>query len=148
MRFRGVVELGGRTATGVEVPADVVAALGSSRRPPVLVTIGGHTYPSTVASTGGRFMLPISAENRRWAGVAAGDEVEVDVVLDTSERVVTVPPDFGAALDAEPDARACFDRLPYSHQLRWVLHVDEAKAQDTRDRRIAKAVTELRQGRG
>jgi antitoxin component of MazEF toxin-antitoxin module len=82
MRFRTTVELGGRTATGMRVPPEVVEALGAGKKPPVRVTIGGHTYRSTVATRGGVYLLPISAENRAGAGVAAGDEVEVDVELD------------------------------------------------------------------
>jgi Domain of unknown function (DUF1905) len=65
--------LGGKTATGIPVPTDVVDRLGQGKRPPVRVTINGHTYRSTVASRGGEFMLPISAEHRGEAGVAAGD---------------------------------------------------------------------------
>jgi hypothetical protein len=143
MRFRSVIELGGRTATGIPVPDDVVAALGGGRRPPVRVSVGGHTYRSSIAARGGRFLLPLSAENRQAAGVAAGDEVEVDVELDTQPREVEVPPDLAAALCAAPDAAAAFDRLPYSHRLRWVLSVEDAKTQQTRQRRVAKAVEAL-----
>lgn len=64
MKFRTLVELGGKTATGLRVPPGVVAALGSSRKPAVMVTIGGYTYRSTVASRGGAFMIPLSAEHR------------------------------------------------------------------------------------
>ena len=88
MRFRATVELGGKTATGIEVPEDVVAALGSGNRPPVTVTIGGHTYRTTVARMGGRFLIPLSAENRTGAGVAAGDQVDVDIALDSGPREV------------------------------------------------------------
>lgn len=83
MRFRATIQLNGKTATGIPVPAEVVASLGPSKRPAVRVTIGGHTYRSTVASMGGEFMLPISSENRMSAGVAAGDEVNVDLERDT-----------------------------------------------------------------
>jgi Bacteriocin-protection, YdeI or OmpD-Associated/Domain of unknown function (DUF1905) len=144
MRFRSTVELGGRTATGIPVPDDVVTALGAGRRPAVRVTVGGHTYRSTVAARGGRFLVPLSAEHREGAGVAAGDEVEVDLELDTEPREVAVPPDLAAALDAEPAARSAFDRLAYSHRLRWVLSVEDAKSAATRQRRVAKAVEELR----
>jgi hypothetical protein len=113
MRFRAVLELNGRTATGVEVPGEVVAALDPSRRPAVKVTINGHSYGSTVAAMGGRFMLPVSAENRTAAGVAAGDEVEVELVLDSAPRVVTVPDDLRAALDAAPVAAQRFAALSY-----------------------------------
>ncbi|HSH80217.1 MAG TPA: DUF1905 domain-containing protein, partial [Herpetosiphonaceae bacterium] len=105
MTFRAIVELGGKTATGISVPPEIVAALGSSKRPAVQLTINGHTYRSTVAPLGGAFMLPVSAEVRAAAGIAAGDEVEVDVELDTAPREVTVPPDFAEALDGDADAR-------------------------------------------
>ena len=146
MRFRATVELGGKTATGIRVPAEVVARLGPSKRPAVRVTINGHTYRSTVAPLGGAHMLPVSAEIRERAGVAAGDEVEVDIELDTEPREVTVPPDFAAALDRDADARRSFDGLSYSNKRRYVLSIEEAKTDETRQRRIAKAIATLRAG--
>ncbi len=71
----------GKTATGIEVPPEIVAELGSSRQPRVHVTIGRHTYANSVFSRGGRFLIPVSAENRELAGVAAGDEIEVGLAL-------------------------------------------------------------------
>ncbi|RZS29684.1 uncharacterized protein DUF1905 [Herbihabitans rhizosphaerae] len=144
MKFHATLELGGKTATGIEVPVDVVETLGSGKRPPVHVTINGHTYRSTVASMGGRYMLPVSAEQRGKAGVAAGDELEVTVELDTEPRTVEIPEDFATALDASPAARAFFDTLSYSHQLRHVLAIEGAKAPETRQRRITKAIDLLR----
>ena len=126
MRFRSVVRLGGKTATGIPVPDEVVEGLGKGKRPPVRATINGHTYRSTVASVGGQFMLPISTENRESAGVAAGDEVEVDIELDTEPREVTVPPDFAEALDSEAGARRFFDGLSYSKKQRFVLPIEQA----------------------
>ncbi|MFC0447222.1 YdeI/OmpD-associated family protein [Rhodococcus jostii] len=146
MRFRTTIELGGKTATGFRIPDAVVEELGSGKRPAVRVTIGSHTYRTTVAPMGGVFMIPLSAENRTGAGVAAGDEVDVDVELDTEPRVVTVPADFAAALDRQPDARKAFDALSYSNQRRHVLSIEGAKTDETRQRRIGKAVDALRQG--
>jgi hypothetical protein len=143
MRFTTTVELGGKTATGLRVPAEVVEALGSGKRPPVTVTVNGHSYRSTVAAYGGDCFLPLAAEHRTAAGVAAGDTVSVDVELDTAPRVVEVPADLAAALDAEPDARRRFDALSYSHQRRHVLAVEGAKAAATRERRVAAAVAML-----
>jgi len=143
MRFRAVLELAGRTATGIEVPAEVVAALGSSKRPAVQVTINGHSYGSTVAVMGGRYLLPVSAENRAAAGIAAGDEVDVELVLDTAPRVVTVPEDLQAALAASPVAGERFAALSYSHQRAHVLSVEGAKAADTRARRVTKVIDTL-----
>lgn len=147
MRFRARIEQGGRTATGLEVPADVVDALGSGRRPAVRVTLAGHTYRSTVGSMGGRFMLPVSAEIRQVTGVAADDEVDVDIELDLEPRVLEVPADLAAALDADPAARQFFDALSYSNRRRHVMAMDQAKTDDTRRRRIAKAVDLFRAGR-
>ncbi len=147
MRFRTTLELGGKTATGFRVPADVVARLGPTKRPAVRVTINGHTYRSTVAVYGGDFLVGVSAENREAAGVAAGDEVDVDIELDTAPREVVLPADFAAALDGDLDARRFFDSLSYSNKRRHVLAIEDAKTAETRQRRIAKAVTALREGR-
>jgi Bacteriocin-protection, YdeI or OmpD-Associated/Domain of unknown function (DUF1905) len=147
VRFHSVVQLGGKTATGIPVPEQVVTSLGSSKRPPVRVTINGHTYRSTLASRGGQFMLPLSAENRTSAGVAAGDEVEVDIELDTAPREVTVPPDLAEALEREVDAKRYFEGLSYSQKQRHVLPIEQAKTAETRQRRIDKALSMLREGR-
>ena len=147
MRFHSVVQLGGKTATGIPVPEEVVTSLGSSKRPPVRVTINGHTYRSTLASRGGQFMLPISAENRASAGVAAGDEVEVDIELDTAPREVTVPPDLAEALERDVVAKRYFEGLSYSQKQRHVLPIEQAKTAETRQRRIDKALSMLREGR-
>lgn len=147
MKFRTTIELGGKTATGFEVPTDVVDALGRGKRPPVTVTIGSHTYPSTVAVMDGRYLVPLSAENREAAGVAAGDEVEVELTLDETARSVDVPDDFAAALDADPAARRTFDGLSNSNRKWHVLQVTGAKTDETRARRIVKSVAMLREGR-
>jgi len=147
VRFRSTVELGGKTATGLPVPAEVVEALGSGRKPAVRVTIGGHTYRSTVATRGGVYMLPLSGENRTAAGVTAGDAVDVDVELDDQPREVAVPDDLAAALAEDDAARTAFEGLPYSHRQRHVLAIEGAKAPETRQRRVAKALEMLREGR-
>jgi VIT1/CCC1 family predicted Fe2+/Mn2+ transporter len=148
MRFTTTVELHGKTATGMAVPPEVVEALGGGRKPAVTVTVGGHSYRSSIASMGGRYLIPLSGERRTAAGVAAGDEVEVEVELDTAPREVEVPADLAAALAAEPAARARFERLSYSHQLRHVLAVEGAKAEATRQRRVAAAVATLAEEAG
>jgi hypothetical protein len=148
VKFKTTIQLEGKTATGFRVPAEVVAVLGKGKKPPVTVAIGGHTYRSTVAAYGDVFMLPLSAENREAAGVAAGDEVEVDLELDTAPREVVVPPDFALALDAAPEAKRFFDGLSYSQRRWFVLGIDDAKTPETRQRRIDAAVERLREGRG
>jgi hypothetical protein len=147
VRFRTTIEQAGKTATGIQVPEEVVQALGSGRRPAVTVTINGYSYRSTVAVLGGRYMVGVSAEHRAGAGVAGGDEVDVDIDLDTAPREVTVPPDLAAALDTEPEARRTFDGLSYSNQSWHVLQVEGAKTDETRQRRIARSVDLLKQGR-
>jgi hypothetical protein len=147
MRFRTTLQLEGKTATGFQVPADVVEAMGKGKRPPVTVTISGYTYRSTVAAFGEVFMLPLAAEHREAAGVAAGDEIEVDLVLDDAPRYVAVPTDFATALDAEPAARQTFDGLSNSNKKWHVLNVEGAKTEETRQRRIEKSVATLREGK-
>ena len=144
MKFRTTVELGGKTATGIQVPPEVVEALGAGRRPAVSVTLNGYTYRSTIAPMGGVYMLPVSAEVRAAAGVQAGDELEVTVERDTAPREVEVPPDFQAALDADPEARGAFERLSYSSKRQHTLAIEGAKSADTRQRRIEKAISTLR----
>jgi hypothetical protein len=147
MRFRAIILLSGKSATGIQVPEEVVASLGPSKKPPVRITIGGHTYRSTVASMGGKFMIPVSAEHRMSAGVAAGDEVDVEIELDTEPREVSIPPDFSNVLDRDADARRFFDGLSYSNKLRFVISIEEAKTDETRQRRIEKALSMLKEGR-
>jgi len=146
MRFRTVVQ--GTTVTGIEVPPDVIAALGKGKKPPVVVTIGDYSYRNTVAVMGGRYMVALSVKNRAAAGVEGGEEIEVDLTLDTEPRQVAVPEDFAAALDAEPKARTFFDGLPASQRGWFVLGIEEAKKPETRRNRITKAVERLASGRG
>ncbi len=147
MRFRTTIRLEGKTATGFRVPPEVVEALGRGKRPPVRVTIGGHVYRSTVAAYGDVFMIPLAAEHRDAAGVAAGDEVEVDLELDTEPREVTVPSDLAEALAREPDAERFFGGLSYSNRRRFVLSIEDARTPETRQRRVARSVELLREGR-
>lgn len=141
--FHATLQLHGKTATGIEVPADVVAALGAGKRPPVVVTLNGYSYRSTVAPMGGRHLLPVSAENRAGAGIAAGDEVEVTLEPDDTPRTVVVPDDLAAALAAHPPAAERFAALSFSHQREHVTAVESAKAEATRQRRIDKVVATL-----
>jgi hypothetical protein len=147
MRFRATIDLNGTTATGMRVPLEIVEALGSGRRPPVRVTINGYTYRSTVAVMGGEYLIGVSAENRAGARVAASDTVDVDVELDTEPREVAVPADVAAALDGEPAARQTFERLSYSTKSWHILSIEGAKTAETRQRRIARSIEALREGR-
>jgi hypothetical protein len=146
MRFRALIEGAGKTAAGIEVPPEVVSALGSTKRPAVRVTINGYTYRSTVAVLGGRFMVGVSNDVRSNARVAAGDEVEVGMELDTAPREVTVPPGLDAELARDAAARSAFEALSYSRKRLLVDPITNAKTAETRDRNIAKAMSSLRQG--
>ena len=147
MKFKATVLLAGKTATGVLVPDEIVEALGAGKKPAVSVTINGHTYRSSIASMGGKFMLGISAENRELAGVAAGDEITVNVELDTKPREVNVPDDLIAALNKDKKAKEFFEGLSYSNKLRHVLAIEGAKTAETRQRRIEKSVSLFHEGK-
>jgi hypothetical protein len=138
-----ILQAEGLNATGISVPPEVIAALGSGKRPKVTITLNGYTYRSTVAAYGDVFMLPLSQEHRAAAGVKAGDEVEVTLALDTEPRTVEVPEDLAAALAHKPGARAAFDALSYTARKEYVRQVSEAKAQETRERRIANIVARV-----
>ena len=145
-RFEAVLKLEGKTATGIEVPPDVVQSLGSSKKPAVKVSLGEYTYRSTLALRDGKFMLPVSAEHRQGAGLEAGDRVAVTLELDTEPREVSVPEDLAAALKQNPAARQRFEALSYSQKRQHILAIEGAKTLETRTRRIGKAVETLESG--
>jgi len=132
-------------ATGLPVPSAVVEKLGGGKRPKVTVTLKGYTYRSTVAAYNGEFFLPLAAVHRDAAGVKAGQPVQVTLVLDTAPREVEVPTDLAAALK-KAGMRAAFDALAYTHRKEHVRAIEEAKAPETRARRIDKAVAMVMQG--
>jgi hypothetical protein len=129
--------------TGIEVPADVVEALGGGKRAAVVVAVNGYEYRSTIAPMGGKFLLPFSAERRNESGIGGGDAIDVELVLDTAPRVVDVPADLRAALDGSAAAAAAWQKLAYSYQKAHVTAVLGAKAAETRARRIAAVVAKL-----
>lgn len=138
-----VVQDDSSSATGLPVPAEAVAAMGKGKKPPVRVSLNDYTYRSTVAAYGDVFMLPLSAEHRRAAGVQAGDRVEVTIELDGEPRTVAVPDDLAAALAAQPGTADAFARLSYTLRKEYVRQVESAKAPETRARRIAGIVARL-----
>ncbi|WNF27178.1 YdeI/OmpD-associated family protein [Streptomyces sp. C11-1] len=129
--------------TGIEVPEDVVEALGAGKRPPVNVTVNGFSYRSTIAPMGGRYLIPFSADKRKETGIGGGQAIEVELTLDTAPRTVEPPEDLAAALAAVPGAAEAFRALSPSRQKAHVTSIEGAKAVATRERRIAKAVAEL-----
>jgi hypothetical protein len=140
--FRTTILSSGKTAAGIRIPDEVVEGFGAGRKPAVRVTIGAHTYRSTVARRGDSYLVGVSAENRALAEVAAGDEVDVALELDTEPREVALPADLAVAL-ASAGAREAFDGSSYTVRKEIVRGVEEAKKPETRQRRIEKAVAGL-----
>jgi uncharacterized protein YdeI (YjbR/CyaY-like superfamily) len=142
MRFRSEVEPP-QPMRGLEVPAAVIEALGAGERPAVTIRINGHSWRSRIAKMRGRYLIGFSKANRAAAGVDTGEEVEVEVTLDTEPRVVAEPEDLTRALDADPAARAAWDALAPSGRRRHIHAIEGAKKPETRARRIEKALEEL-----
>jgi hypothetical protein len=134
--LHGVADM---NATGIEIPPAIVEGLGAGKRPKVAVTINGSTYRSTVAVMGGRYMVGVTAEQRGKSGLKAGDLIDVSLELDTAPREVVAPPDLLEAIDAA-GVREAWERLSYTNRKEQVRAVEEAKAPETRLRRIEKAV--------
>jgi hypothetical protein len=144
MNFSAVLELHGKTATGIEVPPDVVEALGGGKRPAVSVTLNGFAYRSTLGSMGGKFLIPVAAEVRAQAGLAAGDTVSVGLELDTAERAVEVPAELAEAFAAEAALGAVWAAQSYSVRKEQARAVETAKKPETRASRVAKTLDQLR----
>ncbi|TDK85206.1 YdeI/OmpD-associated family protein [Mycolicibacterium mucogenicum] len=147
MRFRTELESAGKTATGFEVPEEIVQRLGGGGHPKVTVTVNGFTFRTSIAKMGGRFLLGVSADRRTQAGIAAGQTLDVDVVLDTEARQVDLPDDLVAALAADARARTFWDTLSHSKQSWHVHQVTSAKKAETRAARVRKSVAMLSEGR-
>ncbi|MFF1829989.1 YdeI/OmpD-associated family protein [Paenarthrobacter sp. NPDC058040] len=146
MKFTTTIQGEGNKA-GIVVPEDIVEALGAGKRPPVVVTMNGQSYRSSIAVMGGKYMVGVSSANRELTGVSSGDTLEVGLEVDTQPRVVEVPDDLAAALEAEPDAKAFYATLNYSAQRRYVEPIGDAKTDETRARRVAKVVADLKAGK-
>ena len=146
LRFRADLEEAGGGGAALVVPADVAAALGPGKRPPVRATIGGHTFPTRLAVYGGRSLLGVTKASRAAAGISVGDTVDVAVARDDAPREVAVPPDLQAALDADAAAAATFAGLSFSHRREYVQWITEAKRAETRTARLEKTLTMLKVG--
>ncbi|MEO8610347.1 MAG: YdeI/OmpD-associated family protein [Chloroflexota bacterium] len=140
--FKTKLKIAGNN-TGIEVPPEIIAELGSSKKPPVIVTVNAYTYSSTVAVMGGKFMISFSKANRDASGIKGGDPIDVTLELDDAPRTIEVPADLMAALSAKAGAVNAFEKLAFSKRKEFVRQVVEAKAQDTRERRISGIVEKL-----
>jgi len=143
MKFQARVIPSGN-ATGVEVPDDVMQALGPAGRPPVTITINGHTWRSRVAAMRGQHLIGISAANRAAARISEGDIVEIDVEIDEAPREVVEPAELAQALNNYPQARASFDRLPFGLRQKHVRTIQEARSAEIRERHITKLIAALK----
>jgi hypothetical protein len=140
LEFVGELLATGGQTTGFAVPEEVVTALGAGKRPKVVVTIGEHTWRTSIAPMGGRFLLGVSAANRAATGLAAGQTVTVAIAVDDTPRVVEVPSDLAEALAGSPEAAAGWARLSYSHQRAHVEALLSAKRAETRAARVLKTL--------
>lgn len=147
MKFHTTLKQGDKTATGIQIPDEVIQALGAGRKPPVKLTVNGYTYRSTVATVSGTFMVGFNADHRAASGIRGGDEIDVEIGLDTKPRTVELPADLAAALDADAKAKQTFDKLSNSMKGYHVSQVTGAKTDETRQRRIEKSIAVLREGK-
>jgi len=147
MKFHTTIKQSDKTATGIQIPNEVIEQLGAGKKPPVKLSVNGYSYRSTVATVDGNFMVGFSADHRAKSGLKGGDEIDVEIEVDAEPRIVELPADFAAALDAEPMAKATFDKLSNSLKGYHVSQVTGAKTEETRRRRIEKSISVLREGK-
>ena len=147
MRFQTTLQGFGGNNTGIEVPEEVLVALGRGRRVKVVATVNGYSYRTSVSPAMGRILMPFNSERRAASGLRAGDDIEVEIVPDDAPREVAVPVGLAAALDGAPEARTFFDGLSHTNRLLYVTWVEEAKKPETRTARVAKSVEMLSERR-
>jgi hypothetical protein len=147
IRYHTTLERFGGSNTGIEVPEEILAALGRGRRVKVVATVNGYKYRTSVAPAMGRILMPFSSAHRAASGISGGDEIDVELVPDDALREVEIPADLAAALEGQPDARAFFDGLSFTNQRLYTLWIEDAKKAETRTARVEKAVAMLSERR-
>jgi hypothetical protein len=146
VRFRATLVPRG-PAAAIVLDEDRVAAVGEgAKRFPVVATVNGYSWRTTVTRMRGEFLVGLSRAVRSEAGVEAGDTVDVELALDTTPREVEVPQALADALASEADARSTFDGLAFTHRKEYARWIAEAKGEETRERRVARALEMLRNG--
>lgn len=140
-----IVQMGNNT--GIDVPETIIESFGVGKKPPVIITLNNYTYRSTVAVMGGQYLVSLSAEHRKNANVAGGDEVEITIELDTEPRIVELPIDFKMALDKNKIAKDNFEKISNSKKKALVLSITDAKTEETKSKRIDKAINLLIEGK-
>ncbi|MGB4960060.1 MAG: YdeI/OmpD-associated family protein [Saprospiraceae bacterium] len=129
--------------TGIEISEDQLEILEGGKRPLVVVTLNNYSYRCAVGKMGNRYLISLSAEHRNNAGVKGGDTLDIHVMLDTAPRTVEIPKDMQDALKSNDKAMMAFEKLAPSKKKAMVNAVLDAKTEETRQRRINKAVEEL-----
>jgi hypothetical protein len=148
-------EIGFRTELQARGPAaavvlddNQVAVLGEgAKRFPVVVTVNGYTWRTTVARMGGESLVGLNREVRQGAQAEAGDEVDVNIALDVAPRQVEVPEALAKALAGDQQAQTAFDRMSYTHRKEYARWITEAKREETRERRLQQALAMIRDGK-
>jgi hypothetical protein len=147
IQFRAQLQPRGPAAAIVLDDAQVAVVGEGARRFPVVATVNGYTWRTSVARMGGEFVLGLNREVRQGAGVVAGDEVEVTVELDVAAREVEVPEALAVALAADPQVKASFEHMAFTHRKEYARWVAEAKQEETRQRRVQQALEMIRAGK-
>ena len=143
MKFKTkIVQTGNNT--GIEVSEQILEQLGGGKKPLVVVKVNAYTYRSAVGKMGDRFMISLSAENRKNAGVEGGDLVDIEIELDNTPRTIEIPDDFQTLLDLNLTAKLNFDKLAPSKRKAMIISINEAKTDETRNRRMDKAIESLK----
>jgi bacteriocin resistance YdeI/OmpD-like protein/uncharacterized protein DUF1905 len=147
IRFRAQLQRRGPAAAVVLDETQVAAVGEGAKRFPVVATVNGYTWRTSVARMGGEFLLGLNREVRDGAGVQAGDEADVTIELDRAPREAEVPDALAAALAADPRATAAFERMSFTHRKEYGRWIAEAKREETRERRVAQALEMIRAGK-
>ncbi len=147
IRFRAQLQPRGPAAAVVLDDTQVAVVGEGAKRFPVVATVNGYTWRTSVARMGGEFLLGLNREVRQGAGVEADDEVDVSIELDVAPHEVEVPEALASALAAHPEAKACFEDMAFTHRKEYARWIAEAKREETRQRRVQQALDMIRAGK-
>ncbi len=146
-RFKGVLTSTPRGGGGtlVPVPREIASRMGLKGMPKVQAVIAGQRYRGSLMPMGdGTYCLGVLKSIQEAARVKPGDTITVELELDTSPRVVELPPDLAKAIAHDKKASAAWDRLSFTNQKEVARSLEEAKKPETRERRLAAALAKLR----
>ena len=147
IKVRGELVARGPAAAFILEDEQVATVGEGAKRFPVVAIVNGYTWRTSVARMRGEFMVGLSREVREGAGAQAGDTVTLELALDTEPRTVDVPPALAEALESDPEAKAAFEGMAFTHRKEYARWIEEAKREETRARRVAQALEMIRTGR-